>query len=239
MSDLESAVDVDTSVDEGAPGARKPDARQPTILHFVRDIPNAITLVSLCCGVLGIYFAILKNFSAAMIAILWAVLFDWYDGPVAKRMSGRSAAMKLFGGRLDSLADIVSMAVFPAVVLLSYGDFGGWYLPGACWMVMAGAVRLAYFDMFGVDSDGFHHRVVIGYSPPADRPIVPVGAIPGARGLRGGALRDGPAARLSARRTVPNAKDGRRVVLRYHSVRGGTLGCAWLAALDPVAPRIS
>ena len=154
MSDLESAVDVDTSVDEGAPGTRKPDARQPTILHFVRDIPNAITLVSLCCGVLGIYFAILKNFSAAMIAILWAVLFDWYDGPVAKRMSGRSAAMKRFGGRLDSLADIVSMAVFPAVVLLSYGDFGGWYLPGACWMVMAGAVRLAYFDMFGVDSDG-------------------------------------------------------------------------------------
>ena len=154
MNDMESAVDVNAPVGARAPGPDTPAARQPAILCFVWDLANVITLIGLCCGLLGIYFAVLKNFPAAMIAILWAVLFDWYDGPVARRLSGRSEAMKLFGGKLDSLADIVTMGVFPAVVLLSYGDFGGWYLPGACWIVMAGAVRLAYFDMFGVDSDG-------------------------------------------------------------------------------------
>jgi archaetidylserine synthase len=151
---MESAVDADASVGERAPGPETSASREPAILCFVRDVPNVITLMGLCCGILGIYFAILRNFPAAMIAILWAVLFDWYDGPVARRLSGRSEAMKLFGGKLDSLADIVSMGVFPAVVLLSYGNFGGWFLPGACWIVMAGAVRLAYFDVFGVDSDG-------------------------------------------------------------------------------------
>jgi len=154
MNDMESAVHADAPVGERAPGPETSASREPAILCFVRDLPNIITLTGLCCGVLGIYFAVLKNFPAAMIAILWAVLFDWYDGPVARRLPGRSEAMKLFGGKLDSLADIVTMGVFPAVVLLSYGNFGGWFLPGACWIVMAGAVRLAYFDMFGVDSDG-------------------------------------------------------------------------------------
>jgi phosphatidylserine synthase len=42
---------------------------RPTILSFVKDIPNIITLLGLSCGVIGIYFAILENFPAAVIAI--------------------------------------------------------------------------------------------------------------------------------------------------------------------------
>jgi archaetidylserine synthase len=133
--------------------AREENAR-PTILSFVTDIPNLVTLFGLSCGLLGIYFALLGNFPAAMIAMLWAVLFDWYDGPAARRIRGRSDTLKSFGARLDSLVDIVSLAICPAMILLSYGDFSPWFFPGALAIVMAGVVRLAYFDTFGVDRDG-------------------------------------------------------------------------------------
>jgi len=127
---------------------------RPVILSFVKDLPNIMTLMGLGSGVLGIYLALAGNFPAAMIAMLWAVLFDWYDGAVARRTPGRSNFLKSFGAKLDSLADIVSLAVCPAIVLLSYGDFSPWFFPGALAIVMAGAIRLAYFDTFGVDKDG-------------------------------------------------------------------------------------
>ncbi|HHZ83587.1 MAG TPA: CDP-alcohol phosphatidyltransferase [Nitrospirales bacterium] len=125
-----------------------------SMLAFVIDLPNSMTLAGLCCGILGIYFAIQNNFPAAMIAMLWAVLLDWYDGPVARRIPGRSDELKAFGGKLDSLADIVSLGICPAIILLSYGDFNPWFLPGALAVIMAGVIRLAYFDVFGVDADG-------------------------------------------------------------------------------------
>lgn len=125
-----------------------------SIIAFAVDIPNIVTLTGLCCGVLGIYWAIQGNFPAAVIAMLWAVLFDWYDGPVARRIPGRSDDLKAFGGKLDSLVDVVSLGICPAIILLSYGDFNPWFLPGALAIIVAGVVRLAYFDVFGVDADG-------------------------------------------------------------------------------------
>ncbi|MDP6416934.1 MAG: CDP-alcohol phosphatidyltransferase family protein [Gammaproteobacteria bacterium] len=126
---------------------------RPTILSFIKDIPNIITLLGLGCGVLGIYFALLQNFPAAIIAMLWAILFDWYDGPAARRIPGRSEIQKSVGAKMDSLVDIVSLAICPATILLSYGEFSAWFFPGALAIVMAGVVRLAYFDVFGVDDD--------------------------------------------------------------------------------------
>ena len=129
-------------------------SNRPTILSVVTDIPNIITLLGLSSGILGIYLALLGNFPAAIIAMLWAVLFDWYDGPVARRIPGRSDVQKAIGARMDSLADIVSLAICPAIILLSYGQFSAWFFPGALMIVVAGVVRLAYFDVFGVDDDG-------------------------------------------------------------------------------------
>jgi CDP-diacylglycerol--serine O-phosphatidyltransferase len=127
---------------------------RPAILSLVKDIPNIVTLLGLSSGVLGIYFALVENFPAAIIAMLWAVLFDWYDGTVARRMPGRSDVLKSVGIQMDSLADIISAAVCPAIILLSYGDFNPWFFPGALAIVMAGVIRLAYFDIFGVAKDG-------------------------------------------------------------------------------------
>jgi CDP-diacylglycerol--serine O-phosphatidyltransferase len=127
--------------------------QQPTMLSFARDLPNICSLAGLLCALLGIYSAILGNFRAAIIGIMWAVLFDWADGIVARQMTGRTDHHRAFGGQLDSLIDIVSFGVFPAVFLLSYGKFSPWFLPGAFLIVAASAIRLSYFNIFGLLDD--------------------------------------------------------------------------------------
>ncbi len=123
---------------------------QSTMLSFAGDLPNICSLAGLLCAVLGIYFAILGRFPLAMIGVLWAVLFDWGDGIIARKMKGRTDGQRSFGGQLDSLIDIVSFGVFPAVFLLSYGHFNPWFLPGAFLVVASSAIRLSYFNVFGL-----------------------------------------------------------------------------------------
>ena len=123
---------------------------QPTMLFFARDLPNICSLAGLLCAVLGIYYAILGNFPVAIIGVLWAVLFDWADGIVARQITGRTDHHRAFGSQLDSLIDIVSFGVFPAVFLLSYGKFSPWFLPGAFLIVATSAIRLSYFNTFGL-----------------------------------------------------------------------------------------
>lgn len=123
------------------------------MLSFIRDLPNICSLAGLLCAVLGIYYAILGNFPAAIIGMIWAVFFDWSDGIIARRMTGRTDEDRAFGGQLDSLIDIVSFGILPAVILLSYGEFSPWCLPGAFAIVAACAIRLSYFNVFGLIDD--------------------------------------------------------------------------------------
>ena len=122
----------------------------PTVLSFVKDLPNLSSLAGLFSAVLAIYFAILGIFPAAMIGLIWAVFFDWSDGIIARRMKARTENQQNFGEQLDSLIDIVSFGLCPAVVLLSYGDFSPWFVPGAFCVAAAGALRLSYFNVYGL-----------------------------------------------------------------------------------------
>ena len=130
-----------------------PKPQQATILSFVRDLPNICSLAGLLCAVLGIYFAVLGNFPAAIIGMIWATLFDWGDGIIARRMKGRTYELRAFGGQLDSLIDIVSFGILPALILLSYGEFSPLFLPGAFLIIAACAIRLSYFNLFGLNDD--------------------------------------------------------------------------------------
>jgi phosphatidylserine synthase len=125
-------------------------SRQTGMLCFAKDLPNICSLAGLLCALLGIYFAILQHFSIAVITMIWAVLFDWGDGIIARKMKGRTKKQEEFGGQLDSLIDMISFGICPAVFLLSYGQFGVWYLPGAFIIVATGAIRLSYFNVFGL-----------------------------------------------------------------------------------------
>ena len=133
----------------------------PTILSFVNDWANLCSLAGLFSAVLAIYFAMIGMFPAAMIGLIWAVLFDWSDGNIARRMKGRTDEQRSFGGQLDSLIDIVSFGICPAVVLLSYGDFSPWFFPGAFVIVAAGVLRLSYFNVFGLVSKTSYQGLAI------------------------------------------------------------------------------
>jgi len=121
-----------------------------SILSFAKDLPNICSLAGLLCTVLAIYYAILGLFPAAMIALIWAVFFDWSDGIIARRLKGRNDKQREFGGQLDSLIDVVSFSISPAIILLSYGHFSLWFLPGAFIIVATGVLRLSYFNVFGL-----------------------------------------------------------------------------------------
>ena len=123
---------------------------QPTIISFVKDLPNLCSLAGLACTILAIYFSILGVYHAAMIGMIWAVAFDWADGLIARRMKGRTSHHGFFGGQLDSLIDIVNYGVSPAILLLSYGQFNPVFLPGAFIIISASAIRLSYFNTFGL-----------------------------------------------------------------------------------------
>ena len=141
------------------------ESKAPSILSFVADKPNLVTLLGLSCGLLAIFFALNQNFPAAIIAMLWAVLMDWFDGSIARRMLSRSQSHKIFGARMDSLVDMVVSATGPAILLLSVSEFSPWFFPGALAIIVAGALRLAYFDAFGLDENGTHAGITIDNSP--------------------------------------------------------------------------
>lgn len=130
-----------------------PEEVQPSILSFVKDLPNLCSLAGLACTLSAIYFSIVGVFYAAMIGMVWAVAFDWADGLIARKMKGRTGNDMRFGGQLDVLIDIVSYGVTPAIVLISYGQFEPVYLIGAFIMLSAGVLRLSYFSVFGL-ADG-------------------------------------------------------------------------------------
>jgi archaetidylserine synthase len=96
-----------------------------------------------------------------MIGLLWAVVFDWSDGLIARRMKGRTAERRAFGAQLDSLIDVVSLSVAPALLLLSVGDFSPWFIPGAFAILATGVIRLSYFNVFGLLDDATYRGLAL------------------------------------------------------------------------------
>jgi CDP-diacylglycerol--serine O-phosphatidyltransferase len=120
------------------------------MLGFAKDLPNICSLLGLLCAVFGIYFAIEGYFLVSIISVLWAVLFDWFDGIIARKMKGRTKEQGVFGGQLDSMIDIVSFGILPAILLLSYGNYSVWFMPGAFIIIATSAIRLSYFNVYGL-----------------------------------------------------------------------------------------
>jgi CDP-diacylglycerol--serine O-phosphatidyltransferase len=108
-------------------------------------LPNLFTTGNLFCGFWAIISVFQERFFYAALAILLASVFDVLDGKVA-RLSG---ATSKFGVQYDSLADLVSFGVAPALLAFSwalrpYGRFG-WL--AAFLFVVCGALRLARFNV--------------------------------------------------------------------------------------------
>ncbi len=118
---------------------------QIKVKRGVYILPNLFTTGNLFCGFWAIISIFQEKFEYASYAILLAGVFDVLDGKVA-RLSG---ATSKFGIQYDSLADLVSFGIAPAVLafnwaLRPYGKFG-WL--AAFLFVVCGALRLARFNV--------------------------------------------------------------------------------------------
>lgn len=116
-------------------------------------LPCLLTCCSLFSGFYAIISAFNGHFFAAAVAILIAAVFDCLDGRVA-RMTGTTSE---FGKELDSLCDLVSFGVAPALVaylwaLTPYGRYG-WL--AAFLYVATTALRLARFNTQSVSGHNF------------------------------------------------------------------------------------
>ena len=108
-------------------------------------LPNLLTLGALFAGFYAIIAGMSGNFNAAGWAILIASVMDGLDGRVARLTNTQSA----FGAQFDSLADMVSFGVAPALILFSFAlsslGNAGW---AASFIYMScAALRLARFNV--------------------------------------------------------------------------------------------
>lgn len=138
-----------------------PSTVKLSMVSFILDLPNACTLLGLLSATLGIYFAVTEHSYFAVIGMVWAVFFDWLDGLIASKLKNRTGKHREFGAQLDSLVDIVSFGVLPALILLSYSGFNSWFLPGAFAIIGACAIRLSYFNIFGLSEGKFYTGVPV------------------------------------------------------------------------------
>jgi CDP-diacylglycerol---serine O-phosphatidyltransferase len=116
-------------------------------------LPTLFTLTSVLMGVISLAAAAQGDFRLSALTIFFAILFDSIDGGVARLTRTQSK----FGVQIDSLADVISFGVAPALLVylsLLKGAFIGrgfdWGLAIAFVYLGTGAIRLARYN---VDSD--------------------------------------------------------------------------------------
>lgn len=114
-------------------------------------LPNVITILGLFCGVYSIMLSVGSmnvkgdNFVFAAYLLILAAFFDGIDGKVARMVNGTSD----FGVQLDSLSDMVSFGVAPAILVYEWllKGFGRLGIVAAFFFIASGALRLARFNV--------------------------------------------------------------------------------------------
>lgn len=131
--------ELDYEVEDLAP--EKPRLRSKGIYL----LPNAFTTAALFSGFFAIVNAMNDQFQVAAIAIFASLVLDGMDGRVARMTNTQSA----FGEQYDSLADMVSFGVAPALVAYEWAlkDLGKWGWLAAFTYCAGAALRLARFNV--------------------------------------------------------------------------------------------
>jgi len=144
------------------PARRRVARTQQRLRRGVYLLPSTLTLANMFCGYACIVYSMRGEFEKAAPLIGVAIIIDMLDGRVA-RMTGTTSA---FGVEFDSLADIISFGVAPAILAFQWGlhPLGrlGW---AAGFVFVAGAaIRLARFN---IQAGTVDKRYFVGLPSPA------------------------------------------------------------------------
>lgn len=152
---------------------------------MIKQIPNIITSLNLLCGCVAVLFAVSGDLISASFFVFFGIFFDFFDGLAARLLNAHSDV----GLEFDSLADIITSGVAPAIImvqLLNESFFGkslniaetfsadGWnlemtnYLPLIGLLIaVASGYRLAKFNVDTRQTTSF-----IGLPTPANALLI-------------------------------------------------------------------
>ena len=130
------------------PLKRRREDRPERFRRGVYLLPSMMTVSNLLCGYASVVYSTRGDFDTAAVLLGVAMVVDTLDGFFARLTHSQSA----FGAELDSLADVVSFGVAPAILAFTWGL---WPLGRLGWAagfiyVTAAAVRLARFNIQGM-----------------------------------------------------------------------------------------
>ena len=168
------------------PNRRRTDITQRRLRRGVYLLPSLMTLGNMYCGYACIVYAMRGEYETAAPFIGVAMVLDMLDGRIA-RMTGTTSE---FGLQFDSLADVISFGIAPAILTFSWGltALGRWGWAAGFVYLTAAAMRLARFN---IQKGSVDKKYFVGMPSPAAATVPastifaypagfqhPVGAIP-------------------------------------------------------------
>ena len=112
---------------------------------YIYILPNLMTTANLFCGFYSVMLSMKGEFKTAAVAVVIAAIFDQLDG----RLARLTHATSKFGAEYDSLCDLVSFGMAPAILmyLWALNPFGRVGMMSCFLFVACGAMRLARFNV--------------------------------------------------------------------------------------------
>lgn len=155
---------------DNLPLSRRRGDRPQRFRRGVYLIPSLFTVANLFCGYACVVYATRADFDTAALFIGVAMVLDTLDGFFA-RLTNSSTA---FGVELDSLADVVSFGLAPAILAFTWGL---WPLKRLGWaagflFVTAAAMRLARFNVQSTTAVVTDKRYFVGMPSPAAAAVI-------------------------------------------------------------------
>lgn len=111
------------------------------------DYTVVMTYISLLVSMGGMMFTMTGHYKLAMTCLALSGLCDMFDGKIARTKKNRTEDEKRFGIQIDSLCDIVCFGVAPALLCYQMGMNGAAGIAILMFYVLAGLIRLAYFNV--------------------------------------------------------------------------------------------
>lgn len=141
----------------------------------VYNLANFVTLTGLATSVIACTLAVRGNFELAVCMFLISGVCDMCDGRIARGACGRTRREKVFGIQIDTVCDMVSFGVTPAIIAYCLG-FDKWYDVAVYIVyVLCAAIRLAYFNMQALEeTEDLNMKAFTGVPVPFSCLVMPL-----------------------------------------------------------------
>lgn len=106
-----------------------------------------LTYLSLASALGGMLFTVNGHFRLALVCLAFSGLCDMFDGKVARAKKDRTEDEKRFGIQIDSLCDVISFGIFPALWAYCMGMKSALGIAILILYTTAGVIRLGYFNV--------------------------------------------------------------------------------------------